>query len=249
MENDELIRRAEDLALRCEKSATVTHTAFLTPAEQYALTNWAKFHPDCRLLLYGGHPECERKAAFFLPYYMDEQELEPAEYFRVLCAKSCFGAPSHRDYMGAVLGMGIKREWIGDIWVEGDKATVFCLPSVEQHLLDSLERVGRYVVRTTKLELNLVEAPVRQVLKITFSVKSMRLDAVCAGMFGLSRTKAEELISLGNASLNYSQCVKCSAAVREGDIISVRGCGKGKVGAEGGLSRKGRLFVTAEIYR
>lgn len=77
----------------------------------------------------------------------------------------------------------------------------------------------------------------------------MRLDAVTAGMFGLSRSSAAEFIAAGDVSLNYSQCMKADAAVKEGDIISLRGKGKGDVGAEGGMSRKGRLFVNAEIYK
>ena len=63
MEED-LLRRAADLAERCERTATVTSTAFLTPAEQYALTNWAR-HRDCTLVLHGGGEGCERRAAFF----------------------------------------------------------------------------------------------------------------------------------------------------------------------------------------
>ena len=69
MENDELIRRAEDLCRRCEKTAKITHTAFLTPAEQFALKAWAKSAPDCKMLLCGGNEGCERRAAFFLPFY------------------------------------------------------------------------------------------------------------------------------------------------------------------------------------
>ena len=249
MENDELISRAEDLARRCVKTSTVTHTAYLSPAEQYTLSNWAARLNDCRMVLLGGHPDCERKAAFFLPDYMEESELCPGEYFCVINSKSCFGAPTHRDYLGAATGLGIKREWLGDIMTEGDTAIIFCMTSVKSHLLDGLDRVGRYTVRTTPLALSDVKPPEKKVLKITFSVKSLRFDAVCAGMFGLSRTKAEELISLGNATLNYRQCEKCSAAVKEGDVISIRGLGKGTVGAEGGLSRRGRIFVSAEIYK
>ena len=85
--------------------------------------------------------------------------------------------------------------------------------------------------------------------QVSFTVKSMRLDAVAAGMFGLSRSSAADFIVAGDVSLNYSQCMKADAAVKEGDIISLRGKGKGAVGAGGGMSRKGRLFVNAEIYK
>ena len=80
MEED-LLRRAADLAERCERTATVTSTAFLTPAEQYALTNWAR-HRDCTLVLHGGGEGCERRAAFFLPFYLTAADVDPAEHQR-----------------------------------------------------------------------------------------------------------------------------------------------------------------------
>lgn len=248
MENDELLKRAADLAERCERTSSVTHTAFLTPAEQFALTKWAAA-ADCKMVLTGGHPDCERKAAFFLPFYMEPDDLDASDYICAVTAKAGFGEPAHRDYMGAALGLGIKREWLGDIWVTGDTATIFCLPSVERHLLDGLDKVGRYGVKTAKIELNELKAPERKVKKVTFSVKSLRFDAVCAGMFNLSRTAAAERITAGDASLNYSVCMKLDSAVHEGDVISLRGCGKGTVGAAGGISKKGRQFISAEIYK
>lgn len=77
----------------------------------------------------------------------------------------------------------------------------------------------------------------------------MRFDAVTAGMFNLSRTSAAGYIAAGDASLNYSQCFKADAPVKQGDVISLRGCGKGVVGEEGGMSKKGRTFVNAEIFK
>ena len=132
MEED-LLRRAADLAERCERTATVTSTAFLTPAEQYALTNWAR-HRDCTLVLHGGGEGCERRAAFFLPFYLTAEDFDPAEHLRAVHFSAPFGAPGHRDYLGAILGLGIRREWVGDILVQDHGAYVFCLPSVEPEL-------------------------------------------------------------------------------------------------------------------
>ena len=147
MEED-LLRRAADLAERCERTATVTSTAFLTPAEQYALTNWAR-HRDCTLVLHGGAEGCERRAAFFLPFYLAAEDFDPAEHLCAVHFSAPFGAPGHRDYLGAILGLGIRREWVGDILVQEHGAYVFCLPSVAPALLE-LEQVGRTGVLTPK---------------------------------------------------------------------------------------------------
>ena len=123
MEED-LLRRAADLAERCERTATVTSTAFLTPAEQYALTNWAR-HRDCTLVLHGGGAGCERRAAFFLPFYLAAEDFDPAEHLCAVHFSAPFGAPGHRDFLGAILGLGIRREWVGDILVQEHGAYLY----------------------------------------------------------------------------------------------------------------------------
>lgn len=202
MEED-LLRRAADLAERCERTATVTSTAFLTPAEQYALTNWAR-HRDCTLVLHGGDAGCERRAAFFLPFYLAAEDFDPAEHLCAVHFSAPFGAPGHRDYLGAILGLGIRREWVGDILVQEHGAYVFCLPSVAPALLE-LEQVGR--------------------------------------------TSAAAQIRAGAVHLNYTECLRPDAPVAPGDVLSLRGAGKGSVTEVGGISRKGRQFVTAELWQ
>lgn len=196
MEEHELIRRAEDLAAQCERKNRLTATAFLTPAERRLIEQRFARGAACRLVFFGGHPDCERTLAFFLPDYLEEEDLDAAEHIRAIRLTAHFGTPGHRDYMGALLGMGIARDRLGDIWVAGDTATVFCLPGVEKHLL-SIDKVGRVGVTAETLPLEEVEAPKREVKALTFSVMSPRLDAVAAGMFHLSRSEAARRISLG----------------------------------------------------
>ena len=247
MENNELIRRAEDLSERCRRSGVLTHSGFLSPAEQYKIETWAG-RSGARLLLHGGGEACERAAAFFLPDWMEEDAFDPAEYLSALRITAYYGEPGHRDYMGAILGMGIGREWLGDIRVDGNLAYVFCMPSVMRHLL-GIEQVGRVSVKAEELPLSAVPAPKREVKELSFSVMSMRLDAIVAGLFHLSRTEAARLIEAGFLQLNYEECLKTDKPVREGDVLSLRGAGKGKITGTGGTSRKGRLFVYAELYQ
>ena len=226
MEED-LLRRAADLAERCERTATVTSTAFLTPAEQYALTNWVR-HRDCTLVLHGGGEACERQAAFFLPFYLTPADFDPAEHLRAVQFSAPFAAPGHRDYLGAILGLGIRREWVGDILVQDHGAYVFCLPSVAPALLE-LEQVGRTGVKAAAVELAAVPVPERKVRPVTFTVQSARLDAVVSGMFRLSRTSAAAQIRAGAVHLNYTECLRPDAPVAPGDVLSLRGAGKGSV--------------------
>ena len=248
MEYNELLKRAEDLRARCERTGTVTHTGFLSPAERWQLENWSRHPADCQLLFHGGQSGCERTVGFFLPDYMEPGDFDPAEEICAIRLTAHFGSPGHRASMGAVLGMGVGREWVGDIQVDGETAWLFCLPSVQRHLL-GIEKVGRVGVKAEALPLSEVPLPRRQVQEKSFSVQSLRLDAVVGGMFNLSRTEAARQISAGNVSLNYSESLKTDNAVREGDILSLRGAGKGKIIGTGGTSRKGRLFVYVEVYK
>lgn len=242
------MRRMEDLCERADRSGSVCSSGYLTPAEQYQTEKWARQRADCRLVLFGGDDGCERRAAFFLPEYMAAEDFDGAEHFTAIKLTAHFGTPGHRDYMGALLGMGVGREWVGDIRVIDNTAYIFCLPSVHRHLL-SIDKVGRFGVTAEDIAPSAVPPAKREVKEKSFSVMSMRLDAVTAGMFDLSRTEAAKEIRLGNVSLNYEPTEKPDAQTEPGDIISLRGAGKGTLTGTGGTSRKGRLFVYAEILK
>ena len=245
METAEFYRRIDDLAGRAERRGIITRTGFLTPAEQYALK---QYYRGGSLVLTGGQPDCERQVAFFLPEFMEPEEFDPAEHIRAVRIEAHFGTPGHRDYLGAALGLGIGRESLGDIRIDGSSAHVFCLPTVQPLLLEELAKVGRFGVTVSACALPDVPEQIVKVRRVSFTARSLRLDAVTGSMFGLSRTAAAEQIRLGAVSLNYSVCEKADAPVKEGDILSLRGYGKGCLKTIGGRSRKDRLFVEAEVY-
>ena len=247
MENEEILKRAHDLARRCEQRGMLTNTGFLTPAERYALEH----DPALRgmtMVFHGGYDGAERCMAFFLPDWMEPDVLELDGHICALHLTAAFGNPGHRDYMGAILGMGVGREWVGDILVDGQTAIVLCQPSVLRHLL-SIDKVGCWGVKAEALSLEQIPRRTRNVEERRFTVMTPRLDAVAAGLFHLSRTETARQIALGALCLNYAECLKPDAPVKEGDVLSLRGAGKGRIAEIGGSSRKGRLFVTAELYQ
>lgn len=246
MEYEALLRRTEDLCARCERSGLVTSTAFLTPEEQAEVARYCSRRP-LRPVFSGGHADCERRAAFFLPDWMEEADFDPGEFIRCVQITAYFGTPGHRDYLGALLALGVRREWLGDLWVSAQKAWVFCLPSVAGQL-SGLEQAGRVSVRAEEIPLSAVPAPEQKRKTVQFTVQSPRLDAVLSEIFRLSRSSTVKLIAAGAASRNHLQCLKNDAPVSEGDVLSLKGHGKAAVTEIGGESRRGRTFVTAEIY-
>ncbi len=247
MEHEALLRRIDDLARRCEKANILTSTTFLTPAEQAAVVSYVNRSSGCRMLLHGGRPDCERRAAFFLPEWMEEEAFDPGEAISALKIDAYYGTPGHRDYLGALLGLGVRREWVGDIRIDGQTAWVFCLSSVAEQL-SGLEQAGRVSVKAAVIPLSAVPEPERKRKTVHYTVQSPRFDAILGESFRLSRTQAVKLIAAGAACLNYLPCLKNDAPVSEGDVISLKGHGKATVAEIGGQSRKGRLFVTAELW-
>ena len=245
-EGQDFEKRISDLARRSTKSGSITNTLFLTPAEKYLLEQRKDLYQGCRAYFFGEEYGCERCAAFFVPDYLEE---EP-DYSAVITAfriEAFFGEPGHRDYLGAVINTGIERNRVGDLVIKGNECTVFCFLSVARAVAD-IERVGRCGVRVKELPLSEIPAIERKTKAVSFTVSGLRLDAVAADMFRVSRTEAAEKIKLGLVTVNYSVCDKTDARVSEGDVISMRGEGKGVIKEIGGQSRKGRTYVHAEIF-
>ncbi len=243
----ELIRRIRDLSERSERSSSVTHSTFLTPAEQYEAEQWIK-PKNINAVFLGGTSDSERRIAVFYPEYMDKEEIKDADFLSAIKITAGFGTPGHRDYLGSILGLGIKREWIGDILINDNIAYVICLPPSNLTILSELTHVSRYGVRCESVPVQEVPIPKKTVKQLSFTVQSRRFDAIIGCIFGISRTRAAKLISSGAATLNYQECLKNDAYVDDGDVISARGYGKAKLIGQTGQSRKGRIFLSAERY-
>ncbi len=247
MEREELFARLRDLHGRARKTGQAAYSGFLTPAEQA----WAA--ADCRaagldgMYLWGGREDSERRMAFFFPEWMDCEGYDFPEVSGVRITVR-FGAPSHRDVMGSILGLGIERRAVGDITVEGEEAWLPALATVAPFIVQNLERVGRFGAKAVLTGWADIPRQEKQARPVRFTVQSMRLDAVAAGLFSLSRAAAASAIQGGKASLNHLECQRADARVGEGDVISLRGEGKGRVISCGGTTRKGRISVEGERY-
>lgn len=247
MEREELFARLRDLHGRARKTGEAACSGFLTPAEQA----WAA--ADCRaagldgLVLWGGQEDSERRMACFFPDWMDSEGYDFPEV-RGIRITVRFGAPSHRDVMGSILGLGIERRAIGDIMVEGEEAWLTALAPVAPFIVQNLEKVGRCGAKAALVPWRDIPRQRKQTRPVRFTVQTMRLDAVVSGLFNQSRTAAAAAIQGGRVSLNHLECQRPDARVGEGDVVTLRGEGKGRVLSCGGTTRKGRVSVEGERY-
>lgn len=245
-----LLRHILDQSHTVERTCTPARTSFLSPREVILARQLitALGHPAH--LLSGGHPHAERQIFLFLPDWM-EPEMVASEDTGITALRASWYEEetlSHRDLLGALMGLGIRRDKVGDLLVSPHSADCLVLAEVLPFLLQNLTQAGRSRLQVTQIPLDdlLIPTVERKIMHDT--VSSLRLDAVAAAGFGTSRAKMADAISSSRVELNYLPCTKSDHPVAEGEPITCRGLGKCILTAVGGRSRKGRINITIERY-
>lgn len=244
-----LLGQVLDKMEHAQRRQEAAATCFLSPKEQrdaQALLN-AAGHP--RYAAVGGYDDAERRALVFLPDWMEPEYLQSEDYLAVLrCSWFKEDKLTHRDFLGSLMGMGVRRDTIGDILVGDGSCDILTIPTVADYLKDNLTSAGRVKLHVNVIDLSELQVPKQERKVLHDTVAALRLDSVLAVGFSISRSKASQLISSGRCAVNWQDTAKSDLTVREGDVISCRGLGKCKLTEVGGLSRKGRINVTVERY-
>jgi len=239
----------EDLTVKAVKTGC-TASRFLTPSEQRDVASigvCGRKTRDFTLLFDGGYEGAERTRAVFLN--PDWGVYEPSEWLSAL--KITYRPQDtlgHRDILGAIMALGIERDTVGDIVMDDTSAALLCLPELSGYITENLTKAGRVGITISSITLD--ELPVKQeeLTVKTDTVASLRMDAVLCAAFGLSRTKAAELIAAGRVSLEHQLCMQPAKELKEGALLSIRGMGRVKLLEVGGVSKKGRFFVRIGVY-
>ena len=247
-----LLARALDKLELARERGIPAHTPFLSPGEQAAVADLLSAWGHPRHLFWGGWPDAERRICAFLPDWQEEDGLtgDPEGPLAALEAKFPAGADlGHRDILGALMGLGLTREKLGDILFPAPGlCQVVALREALPILLSQWEGAGRWRVSLREIPLDQLSPAPAQVRTIRDTVATPRLDAVLAAGFSLSRSKAASYISSGKVALNHRECLKGDRQVEEGDVLTCRGLGKCVVKEVPGQSRKGRTMLVLERY-
>ena len=242
-----------ELSETASRQNYMTNSHFLRPeeAEEIAGMGLRSF------FFYGGREGAERVIAFFLPDYLSKEEAlkeqrQSDEVISCLKISPLAGRFSqeltHRDFLGALLGLGINREFVGDIVMQGNIAYAFVLSSIVEEIelnlrRVSFERVDVEVIPCASCDIKPSFAIVE------FTVASLRIDLAIAGAFNLSREKAKKLIEGKLVLVPGVQKPDPSTPLREGVPISVKGFGKFRFEGVVGMSKKGKERIRVSIYK
>ena len=223
-------------------------TCFLSPRE----LEMARFlFGDTQgLHAFGGYADSERKMLCYLPEYLEEDTLWE-EDSPIVCLRASFyegDTPTHRDFLGALMGSGIARESVGDICVGKGSCDFFVTAEIAPYLLQSFTSAGRVKVRLSQIPLRDAAIPEAEVKEIRDTLASLRLDSVISAGFRIGRSAAAQHICAGRAAIDGLPCEKPDKAVAEGAKISLRGFGKIKLESVNGQTKKGRISVVIHRY-
>ncbi len=244
-----LLARAMDKLELARNRSVPGHTGFLSPQERVSVETLLNACGHPRHLFYGGFAGAERTVCAFLPDWQEEELwLESDCPIRAVHCTWSGSTLSHRDFLGSILGLGLDREKIGDLLVGEGECHILALADVADFLVLNLEQAGRVRLKTAPVALSDLKPLEVKVRPIRDTVSSLRLDAVAAAGFSLSRGKAADLIASGKCQLNHRECLKPDRPVAAGDVMSCRGLGKCVLKEVGGPSKKGRIMILLERY-
>ena len=242
-----LMRHIEDLAHTAFSRGIARYSAFLSDREQdLARAALGRADVEDGFRFEGGWPDAERKVLCLEPEGSYGEA--PICCVRLQC-RALPGAalPAHKDYLGSLMGLALKREALGDIVLPEDQpgtAYVFALEPAAQLICRELFQAGHTELTTALLPLEEVpQFPQAEREVRSATVSSLRLDAVLAAMLRCSRGQAAELITAGRVEINHLPADKPHAPVYEDDVFTVRGKGRFRLTALPGKSKKDRSII------
>ncbi|KAI3702845.1 hypothetical protein L6452_28598 [Arctium lappa] len=240
--SNEEVKHIIEMAKRASLRREVLHTDFLTPPVLKESMMIIEKLADVKTLVQGGYPEAER--CRLSVGHPDTLTTEP-DIVAALSISGNFGFQpcSHGDFLGAILGTGIVRDKLGDILLQGEKgAHVLVVPELVDFLTISLDKVGNVPVTCKKMPLIALEYEPPRTKTFKTVEASMRIDAIASAGFKISRSKLVGLISDGDVRVNWVTVTKNNTTIRSGDMISVSGKGRLKIG-EVNETKKGKFAV------
>lgn len=249
MEREEFfLKRIRELANISYQRDICTFSDFLNLYEQNIINTRKSSFPGVVIETYGGYGQAERQIAAIHPASVSF----PWEY-PIVCLKAVpksvkFSEQlTHRDYLGAILNLGVDRSVVGDILIQDNLAYIFCLGKMADYFIENLERVRHTSILVSKV-LGPEEFPSLKTELITGTCSSVRLDSLIALAFRSSRNSIVPLIEGGLVFVNGKLVTSNGYEPKEGDIISVRKKGRFRFDGISHQTKKGRVSVRIQRY-
>lgn len=251
MEAEETLfrKRLEELAKKSYNNSQYLFTGFLSAAELDVYYQLARDLTFVSSDVYGGTADCERVMIRF----GNEELCGYEENFPIACIEIApliekFGEElSHRDYLGALMNLGIERSTLGDIVILGKRAFLFCTDKMAPYIIKNLDKV-RHTSVSCKMADRVPQSTVTRFEHKTIQVQTTRVDSIIAKVYNLSRSESVELFRAKKVFVNGRLNENNSGQLNPEDKVSVRGYGRFQFVGVSGETRKGKRNVEVAIY-
>ena len=234
-----------DLVLKRKKEQ---FTDFLNPYQRKIAINIIKQIYEVNYLEAGGYEEAERQRIGIFPEYLFPDHIEIPVSILKISGNFKFQSLSHRDFLGALMGLGIKRKKLGDLLVLNDQAQIVLAQDLKEFVSLKLKKVHEVPVEVEEITADEIIIPTQNTKEIKATVPSMRLDAVASAGFGDSRNKISRDIKNEKVKLNWKPEVDPAQEVEINDLISIRARGRVEVVKNRGTSNRGRIKLLLKRY-
>ena len=178
---------------------------------------------------------------------MEYEDIDETLRFIKIEGNLKFKSISHKDYLGSLLSLGIKREKIGDIIIHENFCQVIVSFDICDFILMNLEKVSNNNVKLKEISREDIIYSKPKYKDVSFTVTSSRIDCIISGLYNISRQESSKLINNEKVQVNYEKITSCSNEIKAGCLISVRGKGRSQITSIGGLTKKGKIKVQGKI--
>lgn len=236
----------EDLFHIAQEKSVIRFSSFLDMHQLSLAKQVAAFERYENYVFFGGFDQAERVMLGVFPPY----EPVDLQVFPICAITACYRKEDqigHRDILGSLMALEIKRESIGDILVTQGRSVFFLAKQAAPIALSELQKIGRCGVRLQEGIAGELPA-LHQYREMNCIVSSLRLDCVAAALAGVSREKSAQLIRGQAVSVNGLIRSEVSCVLEENDVISIRGTGKFIFEKQLGTTKKGRLQIICKKY-
>jgi RNA-binding protein YlmH len=241
-------RHVLDVARQAWETNRPQTTDFYDPYERRVAQSVLGSIPEVGSLYQGGYKKAERARLVIYPQFYLVETIPSSLRVLEAIGNFSFKEVSHGDYLGSVLGTGLKRGKIGDILVLQSGCQIIVAAEVADYLLSNWTQVSNVTISLKEIDEEQLAVEPERIKEIKGTVASLRLDAVAAEGYGTSRSKMVREIKGERVKLNWKPVSNPALPISEGDVLSIRGRGRVVVSEVGGTTRKGRTSIVLHRY-
>ena len=235
-----LLDKAYDAIYLAERRNIPRFLGFLNEHESLYVRQHLPKSAD--ITFFGGYPEAVR---LMMGASADEDS------FPITALEFCYREQDdlrHRDFLGSLMAMGIRRDTLGDILTGKGRTVIFVRDDIVPFLLSDVDKIGRVGVKVSYADVDDLPIP-DDIEELLFTLSSLRLDAFVAAAAHLSRDKAARLIKNELVTVDHVTDTEVSSQLKEGMTVTIRKHGKYVLAELRGTSKKGKLRLSVKHYR